>query len=462
MSTILVVDDDLNTREGVARALRGDYRVLTAADAEQGIAALSSESVDLVLTDLRMPGRDGLSLLKDVITGWPTIPVILFSAYGSVESAVEAMKNGAFDFLTKPINLDHLELVIKRTLRQKNLERQNAALRSRLAGRSAMDRMIGESPALAQVRERIEQAAPTPATVLIQGSSGTGKELVARAIHALSPRADKPFVAVHCAALSSSLLESELFGHVKGAFTGADEDRKGRFELADGGTLFLDEISEIEPSVQVKLLRVLETRMVEPVGSATPIPVDIRLVAATNRDLRAWVDAGKFREDLYFRLNVVDINLPPLSARQGDIPLLCNAFIQEFNPQLGKQILGMTPELAAALGAYAWPGNVRELRNTVEKMMVLTHNDRLTLDDLPTAIRQASGTAPAASAPVAEKPVGPTVSVAPTAHGVAPDLDADRLRQVLAECRHNRTAAAKVLGISVRTLYRRLKEFGLE
>lgn len=461
MSTILVVDDDLNTREGVARALRGDYRVLTAADAEQAVAALSSESVDLVLTDLRMPGRDGLSLLRDVIAGWPSVPVILLSAYGSVESAVEAMKGGAFDFLTKPINLDHLELVIKRTLRQKNLERQNAALRSRLAGRTAMERMIGESPALAQVRERIEQAAPTPATVLIQGPSGTGKELVARAIHALSPRADKPFVAVHCAALSSSLLESELFGHVKGAFTGADEDRKGRFELADGGTLFLDEISEIEPSVQVKLLRVLETRMVEPVGSAVPIPVDIRLVAATNRDLRAWVDAGKFREDLYFRLNVVDINLPPLSARQGDIPLLCNAFIQEFNPQLGKQILGMTPELAEALGAYAWPGNVRELRNTVEKMMVLTHSDRLTLDDLPPAIRQAS--LPAAPETASPRPSAPGPADPPkTAHAVAPDLDAESLRRVLAECRHNRTAAAKALGISVRTLYRRLKEFGLE
>ena len=342
MSRILIVDDDKATRDGLALALGHDYAVLTAADAEAALRALTEHEVDLVLTDLRMPGRDGLSLLRDIIASHPGLPVILLSAYGSVESAVEAMRDGAVDFLTKPVNLDHLELVVRRALRQKNLERQNARLRAQLAERSALDRLIGSSEAMLAVRERIEQVAPTPATVLIQGPSGTGKELVARALHALSPRSGKPFVAVHCAALAPSLLESELFGHVKGAFTGATEDRKGRFEIADGGTLFLDEISEIDLATQVKLLRVLETRTVEPVGSATPIPVDIRLVAATNRDLRAWVDAGKFREDLYFRLNVVDINLPPLRERQGDLPLLCDAFVREFNPQLGRGILGMT------------------------------------------------------------------------------------------------------------------------
>ncbi|MGN1325549.1 MAG: sigma-54-dependent transcriptional regulator, partial [Candidatus Spyradenecus sp.] len=238
MSTILVVDDDRATREGVALALADNYTVLTAADAEQALAALTNHEVDLVLTDLRMPGRDGLSLLREIIAAHPALPVILLSAYGSVESAVEAMKDGAYDFLTKPVNLDHLELICRRALRQKTLERQNARLRTQLAGQSALARLIGSSEAMAQVRERIEQAAPTPATVLIQGPSGTGKELVARAIHALSPRAQGPFVAVHCAALAPSLLESELFGHVKGAFTGANEDRKGRFELADGGTLF--------------------------------------------------------------------------------------------------------------------------------------------------------------------------------------------------------------------------------
>ncbi len=445
MSTILVVDDDKATREGVARALRSDYNVLMAADADAALAALTANDVDLVLTDLRMPGRDGLSLLRDTLVSHPAIPVILLSAYGSVESAVEAMKDGAYDFLTKPVNLDHLELVVRRALRQKNLEHQNAKLRTQLAGQSALGRMIGTSDALRHVRERIEQAAPTPATVLIQGPSGTGKELVARAIHALSPRANGPFIAVHCAALTPSLLESELFGHVKGAFTGAHEDRKGRFELADGGTLFLDEISEIDLATQVKLLRVLETRTVEPVGSAEARPVNIRLVAATNRDLSAWVREGKFREDLYFRLNVIDINLPPLRERTGDLPLLCDAFIREFNPQLGRNILGLAPEVLEAFTRYPWPGNIRELRNTIERMMVLAREERLTVEDLPQAIRdaQAAPQAVATPAPVENE-------------------EASRIRQALAEVRGNRTAAAKLLGMPIRTLYRRLKTYGLE
>ena len=448
MSKILIVDDDKATREGLALALGRDHAVLTAADAEAALRALTDNAVDLVLTDLRMPGRDGLSLLRDIIASHPGLPVILLSAYGSVESAVEAMRDGAVDFLTKPVNLDHLELVVRRALRQKNLERQNARLRAQLAGRSALDRIIGSSEAMLAVRERIEQVAPTPATVLIQGPSGTGKELVARALHALSPRADKPFVAVHCAALAPSLLESELFGHVKGAFTGATEDRKGRFEIADGGTLFLDEISEIDLATQVKLLRVLETRTVEPVGSATPVPVDIRLVAATNRDLRAWVEAGKFREDLYFRLNVVDINLPPLRERQGDLPLLCDAFVREFNPQLGRSILGIAPDAMAALAAYPWPGNVRELRNAIERMMVLAHSDHLTLEDVPRNIREGRA-APAAPAP--EAPAAP-----------AEPEEATLIRRALFETHGNRTAAAKRLGIPLRTLYRRIKTYGLE
>ena len=448
MSKILIVDDDKATREGLALALGRDHAVLTAADAEAALRALTDNAVDLVLTDLRMPGRDGLSLLRDIIASHPGLPVILLSAYGSVESAVEAMRDGAVDFLTKPVNLDHLELVVRRALRQKNLERQNARLRAQLAGRSALDRIIGSSEAMLAVRERIEQVAPTPATVLIQGPSGTGKELVARALHALSPRADRPFVAVHCAALAPSLLESELFGHVKGAFTGATEDRKGRFEIADGGTLFLDEISEIDLATQVKLLRVLETRTVEPVGSATPVPVDIRLVAATNRDLRAWVEAGKFREDLYFRLNVVDINLPPLRERQGDLPLLCDAFVREFNPQLGRGILGVAPDAMAALAAYPWPGNVRELRNAIERMMVLAHSDHLTLEDVPRNIREGRA---ATAAPAPEAAAAP-----------AEPEEATLIRRALFETHGNRTAAAKRLGIPLRTLYRRIKTYGLE
>ena len=443
MSTLLIVDDDKATRDGLALALRDTYTVLMAADADAALATLTSHEVDLVLTDLRMPGRDGLSLLRDIAMSHPGLPVILLSAYGSVESAVEAMKDGAYDFLTKPINLDHLELVVRRALRQKTLERQNASLRTQLAGQSALDRLIGSSDAMLRVRERIAQVAPTPATVLIQGPSGTGKELVARAIHALSPRAEKPFVAVHCAALTPSLLESELFGHVKGAFTGATENRKGRFELADGGTLFLDEISEIDLATQVKLLRVLETRTVEPVGSATPVPVNIRLVAATNRDLRAWTIEGKFREDLYFRLNVVDINLPPLRERQGDLPILCDAFVREFNPLLGRQILGLTPEAFDLLARYPWPGNVRELRNTIERMMVLATGDRLGVGDVPANIRE-GGT-----------------EARPSADAPRESSEAERIRKALTEC-FSRKAAAERLGIPLRTLYRRIKTYGLE
>lgn len=445
MNTILVVDDDKATRDGIALALGESYRVVTAADAEAAMAALTNHAVDLVLTDLRMPGRDGLSLLRDIITAYPALPVILLSAYGSVESAVEAMKDGAYDFLTKPVNLDHLELVVRRALRQKTLERQNARLRTQLAGESALGRLIGSSEAMNSVRERIEQAAPTPATVLIQGPSGTGKELVARAIHALSPRANGPFVAVHCAALAPSLLESELFGHVKGAFTGANEDRKGRFELANGGTLFLDEISEIDLATQVKLLRVLETRTVEPVGSATPIAVDIRLVAATNRNLQAWVAEGKFREDLFFRLNVIDVTLPPLRERGGDLAQLCDAFVREFNPLLGRSILGLDQEAMTLLGRYTWPGNVRELRNTIERMMVLAKGDRLTAADVPPNIRENRPTAaPLAPPPPIDEPE-----------------EATRIRQALREAGGNRTAAAKRLGLPLRTLYRRIRTYGL-
>lgn len=446
MSTILIVDDDKSTRQGVAMALQDTYSVLTAADADAALEALTHNSVDLVLTDLRMPGRDGLSLLRDIVIAHPTLPVILLSAYGSVESAVEAMKNGAYDFLTKPINLDHLEIVVNRALRHKSLERQNATLRTQLAGQHALSKMIGASEAMNRVRERIIQAAPTPATVLIQGPSGTGKELVARAIHALSPRANGPFVAVHCAALTSTLLESELFGHVRGAFTGATEDRKGRFELADGGTLFLDEISEIDPATQVKLLRVLETRMVEPVGSATAIPINIRLVAATNRDLRQWTAEGHFREDLYFRLNVVDVSLPPLQQREGDLSLLCDAFIRELNPQLGRTILGITPEVLDCFKRYPWPGNIRELRNTIERMMVLSHGEELTLKDVPQNILTA---------------LHPEAVLSPKPTTLRED-EAARIRQALIDEKGNKTAVARRLGIPLRTLYRRLKTYGIE
>lgn len=465
MSTILVVDDDRATREGVALALGESYTVLTAADAEQALAALTNHEVDLVLTDLRMPGRDGLSLLREIIAAHPALPVILLSAYGSVESAVEAMKDGAYDFLTKPVNLDHLELVCRRALRQKTLERQNARLRTQLAGQSALARLIGSSEAMAQVRERIEQAAPTPATVLIQGPSGTGKELVARAIHALSPRAQGPFVAVHCAALAPSLLESELFGHVKGAFTGANEERKGRFELADGGTLFLDEIGEISLATQVKLLRVLETQKFERVGGTKTLAVDVRVVAATNRDLKAMAEAGTFREDLYYRLNVINIRIPPLRERREDIPLIIDHYLKKCAADNGRPVIHCGSEALATLSAYDWPGNVRELRNCVERMVVFAQGSTLTLNDVPVDIRRAlSEQFSQAAAPTSSAAPASAASAAVPAPEPGLDIHENEkalIIKALEECGGNRSQAAIRLRISRRTLHRKLNEYGI-
>ncbi len=456
-ATLLVVDDDKNTRDGIARALRAHYQVLPGEDTESALRLLAENHVDVMLTDLRMPGRDGLSLLKEVVRLYPALPVILLTAYGSVETAVAAMKEGAYDFLMKPINLDHLDLIVSRALRHREVERQNQTLKARLDSKFGMENIIGTSDAMKKVFDIIRQAAPTQATVLIQGPSGTGKELVAQAIHQLSPRATGPFVAVHCAALSSTLLESELFGHEKGAFTGAVSERKGRFELASGGTLFLDEISEIDLATQVKLLRALETRVIERVGGSKPIHVDIRLIAATNRDLAAYVREGKFREDLYFRLNVVDLILPPLAERKGDLPLLCDRFIREFAGQNGKPIDGITPDALSILQSYSWPGNVRELRNTIEKMIVLTRGATLTADDVPEGIRLnaqpillASASAPAAVFPP-PAPVSMPVSL--------DEIERTRILDVLRENKDNKSKAAQLLGISRRTLYRKLDEY---
>ena len=355
--TVLVVDDEKNTREGLGRALRRDYEVVLAESADAAIQTLGERPVDVMLSDVRMPGMDGLGLLREARRLHPDLVVIMLTAYGSVETAVEAMKVGAADFLTKPVNLDHLDITISKAVRQRALESENRALKSRLDSKFGLENIVGSSPAMERLFDIVRQAAPTQATVLIEGASGTGKELVAQAIHRLSARAAGPFVAVHCAALSSSLLESELFGHEKGAFTGAVVQRKGRFEMAHGGTLFLDEISEIEPSVQVKLLRVLEERRFERVGGVDTVEVDIRIVAATNRDLRKYVEEGKFREDLFYRLDVVEIKMPPLKERGGDIALLCNRFMKEFAEVEKRKILaaldaaaGNRSKAAIALG----------------------------------------------------------------------------------------------------------------
>ena len=453
--TLLIVDDDKNTRDGLQRALQRNYTPLVAESAEAALKILAQESnVDVMLSDLRMPGENGLSLLKQVQAHYPTVTCILLTAYGTVADAVEAMKQGAYDFLMKPINLDHLDLLLARAIHSRELEQKVEALETQLNAKYGMDNIIGESPEMQVVFETIRQAAPTQASVLIQGASGTGKELVARAIHRLSTRSKGPYIAMNCSAFSPTLLESELFGHEKGAFTGAVAQRKGRFEMADGGTLFLDEVSEIDPALQSKLLRVLEMREFERVGGERSIQVDIRLIAATNRNLKDYALQGHFREDLFYRLNVVDILLPSLSQRTGDIPLLAAHFLKEFCEKNGKQVEGFTAEALELLERYTWPGNVRELRNTIEKMVVLSRHPRMQESDVPLAIRQSVATAGVAVA--APSPVSALDQ------GSLADVERNKILAVLAKNRGHRSLAADELGISRRTLYRKLKEYGVQ
>ena len=442
---ILVVDDEKNTREGLVRALRGDY---TVAEAENGLRALEwldTHHADVILSDLRMPGMDGMALLSRLLARDPRPVLILLTAYGSIETAVEAMKRGAYDFLAKPVNLDRLELLLQRALAEGRLGEENRRLKAQLEEKYGFENIIGASPAMHEVFDIIRQAAPTRTTVLIQGESGTGKELVARALHQCSPRAQGPFIPVHCAALAPTLLESELFGHEKGAFTGAVERRRGRFELANGGTLFLDEISEIDASLQVKILRVLEERQFERVGGTQTVDVDVRLVAATNRDLQQMVAEGSFREDLFYRLYVVNLMLPPLRDRDGDIVLLAQHYLKSLAAEHGRSVSGFTPEAMEALVAHAWPGNVRELRNVIERMVVLGNGDKLTVHDLPSAL------------------LAPPVRAGIDSRAGRRLRDAERhlIEDALGRHKGSRTRAAEDLGISRRTLHRKLNEYGL-
>jgi two-component system, NtrC family, response regulator AtoC len=375
---------------------------------------------------------------------------VMMTAYGSIESAVEAMQAGAYHYLTKPnINLDELELVIQRGLDGRRIESENLNLREQLDKKFGLENIVGASPSMQQIFEIVQQVAPTRATVLITGETGTGKELIAQAIHNLSPRKGGPFIAVHAAALTSTLLESELFGHERGAFTGAVERRIGRFELADGGTLFLDEVGEIEPAMQVKILRVLEERAFERVGGQKTVQVDVRLIAATNRDLKKLVSEGKFRDDLFYRLSVVTVSLPPLRERLDDIPLLANTFLGQCSRENNRPLREMTPDALNVLMAYDWPGNVRELRNTIEQMVVLGRGERLTLRDVPAAIR---GGADLTKIPV----------VRPRATMTVEEAERQLIVQALKEMDGNRTRAAEKIGMSRRTLHRKLKKYGLE
>ena len=444
--TVLIVEDEKNTRDGLDRALRRNYQILLADNGERALTMLNETTIHVILSDLRLPGMDGLALVRRALAHSSQPLCILLTAYGSIETAVEAMKTGAYDFLTKPVNLDQLDLVLQRALRSRQLEADNQDLRKQLNTKFGLESIIGKTPVMEEMFTLIQQVAPSRATVLIQGESGTGKELVAHAIHGLSPRAQGPFIAVHCAALPQTLLESELFGHEKGAFTGAVERRRGRFELAEGGTLFLDEISEIDPTLQVKLLRVLEERKFERVGGQETLEADIRLLTATNRDLAQRAQEGKFRQDLFFRLNVVTLTIPPLRDRADDIPLLVQAFLKELARENNKPIEDITPEAMSMLMAHPWPGNVRELRNVMERMVVLSRGNKLTGRDLPPGIRA-----------VVPGPIKAGLNPASSLE----EANRQMIISALNAQKGNRTRAARQLGISRRTLHRKLHEFGL-
>ncbi len=446
--SILIIDDERGTREAMGKFLRPDYDVTLAEDGEIGINLINRNHYDLILSDICMePGPSGLNVLETALKRTPSPPCILFTAYGSIETAVDAVKKGAFDFVTKPVNFDRLEIIIRRALESVRLKEENTELKRRLGSSFGIKGMIGNSTKMKNIIETIEQVAPTRTTVMITGESGTGKELVAQAIHQCSGRTGK-FVPVHCAALPENLLESELFGHERGAFTGAVEMRKGRFELAAGGTIFLDEISEIPLHIQVKLLRVLENRAFERIGGTETIVTDARVVAATNRDLRAMVERGEFREDLFYRLNVVSLEIPPLRERRDDIPLLVKHYLDLFTKENGKDI-GITEAAMASLCAYSWPGNIRELRNCVERMVVLCRGKMIDIDNVPVDIRE--GVTPG---------IAKTVLAQPSC-----DLECNEkilIERALNECRGNRTKAAEKLGISRRTLHRKLHTYNLE
>jgi two-component system response regulator AtoC len=452
-STILIVDDEKHTRDGLRRLLENEYDVYVAADINGAIDVLEREQIDVLITDLRLGGEDGMQLIERALKR-PHPPIcIMMTAYGSVDTAVEAMKRGAYDFVTKPLNLDKVEMLIARALGTRRTEQENRALKQQVDERFGLENIIGRSLALHEVLDTIRQVAPSSANVLIEGESGTGKELAAHAIHNLSRRSKAKFVTVHCAALSPTLLESELFGHERGAFTGAHERRIGRFEQANGGTIFLDEIGEIDPSTQVKLLRVIsEERAFERVGGNQTLKADVRLIAATNKNLERLVAEGKFRDDLYFRLNVVHITMPPLRERKEDIPLLVNNFLRHFSKQNEKPLLELTPDAMNTLLTYNWPGNVRELRTAIEHGVVMATGAKITLRDLPINVRQAAG---------ASLPGGITPAKAFGEKSSALDLHETERRlimQALATTNGNITAAAKKLGISRRTLHRKINE----
>ena len=441
---ILVVDDETNARTALSELLGDEgYDVEMAADAFKAMGKLASFSPHLILTDLRMPGMDGIELMKKIRGRNESCAVVVMTAFGAVDTAVEAMRAGAVDYLTKPLNFEELLIVTERALEQQKLRTQVDQMRQRLAERVRHGNIVGSSAPMQRVFDVIEQVAPSRASVLITGESGTGKELVAEAIHQRSPRSSGPFVKLHCAALAETLLESELFGHERGSFTGAVARRDGRFQVADGGTLFLDEIGEISPSVQVKLLRFLQEQEFERVGGDQTISVDVRIIAASNRDLESEVKAGRFREDLFYRLNVVNIDMPSLRDRPADISLLVDHFLRKYARENGKSVTGYTQEALARLASYNWPGNVRELENAIERAVVMTRSELVGADSLPHSIIPA-----------------PTADGAPPIPGsTLEELEKYAIIRTLESTGGSTSKAAHILGVSVRKIQYKLHAY---
>jgi len=454
---ILVIDDDADSLASVVAALRRDgYEVTSSADPKEGLARLVKDGADVVLTDLRMPGLTGMEVIRHVVRENPGVPVVVLTAYGTVESAVEAVRSGASDYLLKPVGIPQLRAAVFKALkeRRKNREleskdREIERLREEAGRFAGSSGIIGSSRAMEEVLRKIRLVAPTRMNVLIQGESGTGKELVAREIHAQSPRREKPFVAVNCAAIPETLLESEMFGHERGAFTGAIAARPGKFEMAEGGTLFLDEIGEISPSLQAKLLRAIEQKEMTRVGGSQVIRVDVRILAATNQDLKERVERTTFREDLFYRLNVFNITVPPLRDRREDIPKLAERFLSDVSQENALPRKRLSPEAHRLLLSYRWPGNVRELRNAMETSALVSGGDTIGKEDLPPEIGK--GLLPPSSPEPIPLPAPKTLQ----------EIEREAIRSALVETGGNKTRAARILGIGLRTLHRKVKEFGI-
>jgi DNA-binding NtrC family response regulator len=447
-SRILTVDDDPLLRDFLSEALtRSGCRVDSVSTGEEALEKITEKEYDIILTDVRLPNMDGVEVLKRAKSSLPDAQVIMITAYGTVQNAVEAMKLGAFDYLLKPLSVDEIDLVIKRALDHKRLVLENKLLRSEVKEKYGFGNIVGRTPEMDKIFELVRTIADTKATVMITGESGTGKELIAKAIHYNSSRREGPFIRINCAALPEGLVESELFGHEKGSFTGAIRQSRGRFELADGGTLLLDEISEINLHLQGKLLRVLQEREFERVGSGIPIQVDVRIIATSNRNLKQWIQDGKFREDLFYRLNVVPIHIPPLRERKEDIPALAQHFLEKYNLENNRQIAGISPKVNELSLNYSWPGNVRELENYIERAVVTAKGSILTPRDFPREL-----TFGRIRKRTREIEVGSTVH----------EAERELILKTLEAEEGNRTKTARILGISTRTLRNKLHEYGLK